>query len=253
MKAAHSANNTSTYRAGGGPDGQVVQQMFAQIAPRYDFLNHFLSVTVDRSWRAAAVEKVREFVGVSGKGNCLDLCSGTGDLAITLRQRLQLEVVASDFCHPMLTRCVSKVHAAGVAEHVRAIEADSLMLPFASSSFQVATNAFGLRNVENPMLALAEIVRILRPGGLAVILEFSRPVIPVFREVFHFYFRKILPKLGSLISGHGGAYQYLPDSVEKFPSQQDLAHLMQMAGLTNVSYKNLTGGIAALHWGRRPL
>ncbi len=232
-----------------GPDGQRVRRMFAEIAHRYDFLNHFLSASIDRRWRRIAAEKVRELLRPSPSPICVDLCSGTGDLALELHRRLGVRVVASDFCHPMLTRSNSKILTSGFSQVIRTVEADALTLPFSSQFFDAATNAFGLRNLEDPRRGLAEMLRVLKPGGAAVILEFSKPVAPVVRQVFGFYFRNILPRLGSLISGQGFAYQYLPDSVRKFPAQQELVRLMSAVGFVEVGYRNLSGGIAALHWG----
>jgi demethylmenaquinone methyltransferase/2-methoxy-6-polyprenyl-1,4-benzoquinol methylase len=225
--------------------------MFAGIAHRYDFLNHFLSVSVDRYWRRAAVHKIREMVGTHSHPLLLDLCCGTGDLAIALHRGLQARVVASDFCHPMLTRSRDKIAAAGFRQDIRPVEADALAVPFADCSFDGITIAFGLRNLEDPYRGLREMLRTLRPGGALVVLEFSRPVVPVFREVFNFYFRNVLPRLGALLSGDSGAYAYLPNSVQKFPSQKELVALMKAAGAVEVGYRNLTGGIAALHWGSR--
>ncbi len=237
-----------------GPDSHAVQRMFAGIAHRYDFLNHVLSASVDRYWRRIAVGKVRELLGGRSNPECLDLCSGTGDLALALRRGLKdlnAAIVASDFCHPMLTRSNQKIEAAGYSPFIRTIEADALALPFADSSFDAITIAFGLRNLEDPYRGLQEMRRALHPGGALVILEFSKPVIPVFREIFNFYFRNVLPRIGAVLSGNNGAYEYLPSSVEKFPSQSQLVELMRSAGFDEVAYRNLTGGIAALHWGRR--
>jgi demethylmenaquinone methyltransferase/2-methoxy-6-polyprenyl-1,4-benzoquinol methylase len=230
------------------PDSRRVQEMFAGIAHRYDFLNHFLSASIDRRWRRIAVNKVRELMETAPAqpAICLDLCSGTGDLALALHRGLHCDVVASDFCHPMLTRANDKVR--GLA--VRNVEADALNLPFADNSFNALTIAFGLRNLEDPGRGLNEMRRVLKPGGAAVILEFSKPVVPVLKHVFNFYFRHILPKLGAIISGDAEAYQYLPDSVRKFPAQEELAEFMKRAGFRDVGYRNLSGGIAALHWGR---
>jgi demethylmenaquinone methyltransferase/2-methoxy-6-polyprenyl-1,4-benzoquinol methylase len=150
----------------------------------------------------------------------------------------------------MLTRAKSKFAAAGVVSAVPNVEADTLSLPFAEHSFDAVTVAFGLRNLEDPVGGLEEIHRVLKPGGAAVILEFSQPVVPDFRHLFNFYFRHILPTLGSAISGDEGAYRYLPDSVQNFPRQERLSELMQEAGFSGVDYRNLSGGIAALHWGR---
>jgi demethylmenaquinone methyltransferase/2-methoxy-6-polyprenyl-1,4-benzoquinol methylase len=220
--------------------------MFAGIAHRYDFLNHFLSASIDRRWRRIAVDKVRELNGSSPSALCLDVCSGTGDLALALHRGLRCAVVASDFCHPMLTRA----HAKCLGLPVHNVEADALNLPFPDGSFDTLTIAFGLRNLEDPWQGLDQMCRVLKPGGGIVILEFSKPVVPVLKHAFNFYFRHILPKLGAVISGDESAYQYLPDSVLKFPAQEELASMMRSCGFKDVQYRNLSGGIAALHWGR---
>jgi len=230
-----------------GPDSRRVQQMFAGIAHRYDFLNHFLSISVDRHWRKVTATKVRDLIGPS-PALCLDACSGTGDLALALDRSLQTQVIASDFCHPMLTRA----HGKFAGHNIRTIEADALELPFPDGCFDVLTIAFGLRNLENPYRRLREIRRVLKPRGAVVILEFSKPVVPVFSHVFNFYFRHILPLLGGIVSGDGSAYEYLPDSVGKFPNQEQLLERMQEADFVETGYRNLSGGIAALHWGRVP-
>ena len=236
-----------------GPDSNRVQQMFARIAHRYDFLNHFLSGSIDRHWRRVAVNKVRELMGSPGPRLCLDACSGTGDLAMALHRGLNSRVIASDFCHPMLTRANKKFASAGANGAVHNVESDTLSLPFAGHSFDALTIAFGLRNLEDLRRGLLEMHRVLKPGGALVILEFSKPVVPVFRHVFNFYFRHVLPRLGAAISGDASAYRYLPDSVRKFPAQEDLAGLMRGIGFQDAGYRNLSGGIAALHWGRTSL
>jgi demethylmenaquinone methyltransferase/2-methoxy-6-polyprenyl-1,4-benzoquinol methylase len=233
-----------------GPDGQAVRKMFADIAPRYDFLNHFLSVSIDRRWRKIAVRKLSSLLPPSSLCRCLDLCCGTGDLALDLHRRLGIEVVASDFCHPMLLRSAAKTASRGFQSDVKTVEADTLMLPFPDQSFDAVTIGFGLRNLENPSRGLAEMRRVLRKGGCLVVLEFSTPVVPVLGHVFNFYFRHVLPRVGAAISGNGSAYQYLPDSVRRFPSQEGLLTMMSSAGFDEAGYENLTGGIAALHWGR---
>src|SRR2546427_1961376 len=236
-----------TERDYSGPDSRRVQQMFAGIAHRYDFLNHFLSLSVDRRWRKVAARKIGELAGQS-PGACLDVCSGTGDLAIALDQSLQTQVIASDFTHAMLTHANQKF--AGHA--IRVVEADALDLPFPNMSFEAVTMAFGLRNLQDPLRGLCEMRRILKPGGAAVVLEVSQPDVPVFRQIFGFYFIAILPFLGKMISGDSAAYQYLPDSVQRFPDQEQILQMMQRATFADAGYKNLSGGIAALHWGRAP-
>jgi len=231
-----------------GPDSRRVQEMFAAIAHRYDFLNHFLSVSIDRRWRRVAVKKVQELLRGTRPSLCLDCCSGTGDLAIALFRGLECPVIASDFCHPMLTRAVPKCSGLPVSN----VEADSLHLPLKNAAFDAVTVAFGLRNLQDPRQGLAEMFRVLRPGGALVILEFSKPVVPVMGQAFNFYFYHVLPKLGAAISGDGKAYQYLPDSVRRFPAQKELADWLRSAGFKDVGYRNLSGGIAAVHWGCVP-
>jgi demethylmenaquinone methyltransferase / 2-methoxy-6-polyprenyl-1,4-benzoquinol methylase len=227
-----------------GPDSRRVREMFAGIAHRYDFLNHFLSASMDRRWRSLAVRKIQTLMQAAVPRLCLDVCSGTGDLAVALQRGLGCEVVGSDFCHPMLTRANSKIGT----RPIHMVEADTLRLPFPDHCFDALTIAFGLRNLEDPSRGLVEMHRVLRPGGVIVILEFSRPVVPVFKHIFGFYFRYVLPHVGALISGDRTAYQYLPDSVRKFPAQSELLSLLLSAGFKNPGYRNLSGGIAALHW-----
>src|SRR5438093_5796637 len=229
-----------------GPDSRRVQEMFAAIAHRYDFLNHFLSVSIDRRWRRLAVRKVAELTESAKPILCLDVCSGTGDLALALNRALGCDVIASDFCHPMLSHARAKFGG----RPVRNVEADTLSLPFADKSFDALTIAFGLRNLEDPLRGLTEMRRVLRPGGAMVILEFSKPVVPVLNQVFDFYFRYIVPKIGGLISGDGTAYEYLPDSVRRFPAQDEMLTLLRSSGFNAPAYRNLSGGIAALHWAR---
>lgn len=236
----------SAYR---GPDGRVVRQMFGEIAHRYDFLNHLLSVSVDRRWRRLAVATVAENLQKEEAARCLDLCSGTGDLAIELHRRLRVPVIASDFCHPMLVRSLAKTKDHRLQDFITTVEADSQAIPFRSAVFHAVTIAFGLRNLEDPKRGLTEMRRVLQPDGVVVILEFSRPVVPLVRRVFQFYFHRILPRIGAWVSGQKTAYSYLPESVDRFPNQIELASMMEKVGFRNVGYRNLSGGIAALHWG----
>ena len=247
MKVAEPTDLTG-YR---GPDARNVQRMFTGIAHRYDFLNHFLSASIDKRWRRVAVSKVQELLPAGCRPLCVDLCSGTGDLALELQRRFGIPVVASDFCHPMLTRSNEKFGRLGIGTAMRLVEADALNLPLPDQTFDALTIGFGLRNLEDPIRGLCEMFRILKPGGVLVILEFSKPVVPVLREAFGFYFRNILPRLGALVSGDTSAYAYLPNSVGKFPPQEELARMIQSVGFRGVDYKNLTGGIAALHWAVR--
>ena len=230
------------------PSGKAarVRAMFAEIAPRYDFLNHALSLNIDRRWRRFVVGKVADRLRHPG-ALALDLCCGTGDLAMELGRLA--ETCGVDFCHPMLKIGLRKVEHS--AKTISIVEGDALCTPFAESSFDVVTMAFGLRNLESVEGGLQEVYRLLKPGGRAAVLEFSRPVLPVFRQLFQFYFMKILPRIGNAVSGSSFAYQYLPESVQQFPDQQGLAALMRAVGFSGVTYYNLFGGVAAVHLGDR--
>lgn len=225
----------------------AVRAMFAEIAPSYDRLNHLLSINIDRLWRRFTVSKLKDILA-RPDAVALDLCCGTADLTLELEKRAR--VIGCDFCHPMLVIGNEKV-AAKQARRAALVEGDALRLPFADASFDVVTIAFGLRNLESVEGGLAEILRVLKPGGRAAVLEFSRPSLPIFRQAFEFYFHNILPRIGSLVSGSDGAYHYLPASVRAFPDQKSLAEMMRKIGYLNVRYHNLTGGVAALHLGER--
>ena len=234
-----------------GPDGREVQRMFGAIAHRYDLLNHLLSLSIDRYWRRRAVDTMAS-AGFEPGDTCLDLCSGTGDLALNVVRRLGIDVLASDFCHPMLTRSVEKVRQQGRERVIRHIEADALQLPFEDATFRFVSVAFGVRNLEHLEHGLNEILRVLRPDGRLIVLEFSKPELPVFRELFAFYFAHVLPRIGACVSGTEGPYKYLPSSVGRFWSQAEFVRIIESVGFTDVGYRNLTGGIAALHWGSKP-
>lgn len=226
----------------------AVRTMFSGIASRYDLLNHLLSANIDKRWR----RRVREILAdvLSDETSVvLDVACGTGDLSIELQRGSMAKVFGTDFCRPMLELANEK--SAELSLAVPYVEADAMQLSFADKSFDAVTIAFGLRNLSNFRDGLVELHRILKPGGRLVVLEFSSPAVPGFRSLFNFYFSQILPRIGGMVSGSRGAYEYLPDSVSKFPDQKDLAKLMQHAGFDNVSYSNLTGGIAAIHSGSR--
>ena len=223
---------------------QWVREMFGQVAPRYDLLNHLLSFNIDRLWRARTVKRVRPVLERQG-ARILDLCCGTGDLAIALqRATTTSRVLGSDFCHPMLTAAQKK----GLASVL--FESDALSLPVADASFDLVTVAFGFRNFANYEKGLLELRRVLRDGGMAAILEFSQPPNAAFAALYGFYSRNILPKLGGALSGSKDAYSYLPESVRKFPGAEELADKMRAAGFVNVQFERMTFGIVALHLGR---
>ena len=218
--------------------------MFSGIARRYDLLNHVLSGNTDKRWRRK-VRALLEDILADENAVVLDVACGTGDLSIELKTNANARVIGSDFCHPMLAVAREKT------ERIPWIEGDALSMPFGDESFNAVTIAFGLRNLANFRDGLVELRRILKPGGRLVVLEFSSPVVPGFRQAFNFYFTRVLPRIGGMVSGDRGAYEYLPESVSKFPDQKALAALMRECGFDDVEYRNLTGGIAAIHTGLR--
>ncbi|MCA1590298.1 MAG: bifunctional demethylmenaquinone methyltransferase/2-methoxy-6-polyprenyl-1,4-benzoquinol methylase UbiE [Acidobacteria bacterium] len=228
---------------------RAVREMFSGIAPKYDRLNHLLSLNIDKRWRRLVREKLADVL-YRPDAVVLDVACGTGDLSFELKRNSPAKVVGTDFCRPMLT--IASEKSAAETLSLPFIESDALRLPFASQSFDALTIAFGLRNLANIEAGLYELSRVLKSGGKLIVLEFSTPVIPGFRQLFSFYFNKILPRIGGAVSGSREAYKYLPDSVSKFPSQIALAELMRSIGLEKVEYKNLTGGIAAIHLGSAP-
>jgi demethylmenaquinone methyltransferase/2-methoxy-6-polyprenyl-1,4-benzoquinol methylase len=218
-----------------------VRKMFGEVAPRYDLLNHLLSFNVDRYWRARTVRRVRHILDRSD-ARVVDLCCGTGDLSIALRDSARAQVFGSDFCHPMLTAAQRK-------RTMPLFEADALELPVTDSAFDLITIAFGFRNLANYESGLVELRRILKPGGTLAILEFSQPPNPVFARLYNFYSNAVLPRIGRAISGADEAYTYLPESVRNFPDADRLASMMSAAGFKGVHFDRMTFGIVALHTG----
>lgn len=221
--------------------------MFSGIARRYDLLNHLLSGNVDKRWRRKTARALESSL-IEG-ARVLDVACGTGDLSLVLAEAGRARVVGLDFCRPMLELARRKADEG--SRPIPFVEGDALRLPFADETFDAATIAFGLRNLAGVADGLRELRRILKPGGRLAVLEFSSPVVPGFRALFRFYFTRVLPRIGGLVSGSRGAYEYLPDSVTRFPDQKRLAELMRAEGFEGVEYSNLTGGIAALHTGTR--
>ncbi|HEX8473276.1 MAG TPA: bifunctional demethylmenaquinone methyltransferase/2-methoxy-6-polyprenyl-1,4-benzoquinol methylase UbiE [Pyrinomonadaceae bacterium] len=225
-----------------------VRAMFAVIAGRYDVLNHLLSGNTDKRWRRLVAKRLQS--SLRDDARVLDVACGTGDLSLALANAGQARIVGVDFCRPMLEIAARK--AVGHTPELIFVEGDALRLPFADETFDVVTIAFGLRNLTSVEDGLRELRRVLKRGGRLAVLEFSSPVVPAFRALFQFYFNRVLPFIGGIVSGSRGAYEYLPDSVSRFPDQKRLAGMMNEAGLTDVEYQNLTGGIAALHTASRP-
>jgi demethylmenaquinone methyltransferase/2-methoxy-6-polyprenyl-1,4-benzoquinol methylase len=223
-----------------------VREMFGRIAPRYDLLNHLLSLDIDKVWRKRTARALRAVLE-DPKARVLDLCCGTGDLAFAFRREAPngAQIVGSDFAPEMLVRARSKAAAFGFA--VDFIEADALRLPFADASFDLVSCAFGFRNLANYERGLGEILRVLKPGATAAILEFAEPPGRVFGALYRFYFRKVLPRLGGVISGNASAYSYLPRSVSKFPHPEELNSQLERAGFVEVRFERWTGGIVTLH------
>jgi demethylmenaquinone methyltransferase/2-methoxy-6-polyprenyl-1,4-benzoquinol methylase len=231
--------------SGGEAKRSYVRSMFAAIAPRYDFLNHLLSLNVDRFWRRAAVRRLAW--ERRPEGTYLDLCAGTLDLAATLGRARGFRgtVVGADFVIPMLAR------GKGKAPRVRPVGADALTLPFADARFDGAMVAFGVRNLADLDAGLRETRRVLRPGARFVVLEFTTPRFAPLRALYLFYFRRVLPAIGRAVSKHRDAYTYLPESVLDFPDPDAFARRLASAGFTNVGHEVLTGGICAVHHGTR--
>lgn len=236
--------NPAAPRVGTDREEQV-QRIFSEIAPRYDLLNHVLSLNIDRGWRRKALnrldwERARD-------GAFLDACSGTFDLALELAERegFRGRVVASDFAQPMLVTGSPKLEGADVFP----VCGDTLRLPFSDDRFDGATVGFGVRNLSNLERGLAELFRVLRPGARLVVLEFTTPPNVLVRAGYHFYFHRVLPVVGRVVSGHPWAYTYLPESVKEFPGPGQLEEIFRRVGFTRTGHELLTFGIAAIHWG----
>jgi demethylmenaquinone methyltransferase/2-methoxy-6-polyprenyl-1,4-benzoquinol methylase len=235
-----------------------IREMFGEISPRYDFLNHFLSGGTDYYWRWRTVRSAAPV----GERPVLDVCTGTGDLAVAYwrRGRGRVRVVGADFTHEMLVlarqKSSSLVSRSGAPVSrpaaIEFVEADTQRLPFADDLFQIVSVAFGLRNVTDTLAGLREMARVCAPGGRVVVLEFSLPQGRVLGGAYRWYFRHVLPRIGQLVSGNRqAAYRYLPDSVAEFPCGERLAAMMKSCGLEPVTWSPLTFGIATLYVGTK--
>jgi demethylmenaquinone methyltransferase / 2-methoxy-6-polyprenyl-1,4-benzoquinol methylase len=228
-----------------------VRKMFGEIAAWYDFLNHFLSLGIDRSWRRQTVKLVPPHAEA---GPILDVCTGTADLALAYWRAAgkRTRVVGADFCRPMLAIARHKCRRAGADGEVALLEADAQHLPFADDSFQIVSVAFGLRNVSDTDAGLREMARVCRRGGRVAVLEFSAPKSRLFAAVYHWYFHRLLPRIGQALARNSqGAYNYLPESVGNFPQGEALAERFRAAGLTEVRFIPFTFGVATLYTGTK--
>ena len=222
---------------------QQVEEMFDNISGNYDFLNHFLSLGIDYSWR----KKVRRTIAKTGAKNVLDVATGTADLAIELIKIPGLKVTGVDISRGMLDKGDIKIAQKNLTDRIVLKQADSENLPFQDGEFDAATVSFGVRNFENLQKGMAEMCRVLKPGGSLAVLEFSKPTNPIFSGLYWFYFKYILPPLGKLISKDATAYTYLPQSVAAFPEGQEFVKVAKSAGFSQVSFKSLTFGVCTLY------
>jgi demethylmenaquinone methyltransferase/2-methoxy-6-polyprenyl-1,4-benzoquinol methylase len=239
---------TATTPTPGAPEKAAVRSMFDRIAPRYDLLNRVLSVGTDVRWRRRAVD----FLEVGPEARILDLCTGTADLLVeALGRGPRSSGLGVDLSAAMLRRGAAKLRRRGLGGRARLVGGDGERLPVGDGRFDAALVAFGIRNVGDVKAALAEVHRVLRPGGRFVVLEFSLPA-GLFGRVYRLYFSRILPLVGGLVSGERSAYSYLPASVAGFPTPKEFGALMEGAGFVAVRWRHLSGGIACLHRGDKP-
>jgi demethylmenaquinone methyltransferase / 2-methoxy-6-polyprenyl-1,4-benzoquinol methylase len=228
--------------------GERIREMFDAIAPRYDFLNRVLSLGIDCRWRRFAVG----LITATPHGRILDIATGTGDVALEIARQTAdgISIVGADVSREMVEIGKQKAAASPYADRITFEIAPCESLPFPDEQFNAVTIAFGIRNVVDRLQGLKEMHRVLKPGGKAIILEFSTPTSPLFRAVYLFYFLKILPAIGGLFSRQS-AYRYLPDSVLEFPSREEFESLMEQAGFGSLQHYDLTGGIATVYVGEK--
>lgn len=224
-----------------------VAKMFDNISYRYDFLNHFLSLGIDKGWRRKAVKLLEPLK----PKNILDVATGTGDFALQSLQLNPEKIIGVDISEGMLDVGRKKIRDKNLDNRVELRSGDSENLPFEENKFDAVTVGFGVRNFENLEQGLREILRVLRPGGMAVILEFSRPRTFPFSQIYSFYFKIILPKIGRIVSSDKAAYTYLPESVEAFPDGDDFIHILQQVGFKNTQCRSLTFGISSIYIGTK--
>lgn len=225
-----------------------VEEMFDQISHRYDLLNHILSVNIDKAWRRRAVRMLKVFQPKT----ILDIATGTADFALAAEKLKPEKITGIDLSEGMLKIGRQKVEKKGLSHLIELRKADSEALPFDNQSFDAAIVGFGVRNFENLEQGLAEIFRVLRPGGVFMVLEFSLPKSKVFRGLYFFYFLKVLPWLGQLVSKDNRAYTYLPESVREFPDGEDFARILEKAGFEKCRWVPQTFGIATIYEAQKP-
>lgn len=226
--------------------GRGVRQMFDNIAPRYDLLNRLLSFGIDRRWRRFAVAQLQ----VPEGGHVLDIATGTCDVALEIARNTadSVTIVGEDFTQGMLVHGQDKLNCNPLGERILLVNAPCESIPHADNTFDAITIAFGIRNVVDRQEGLNEMFRVLKPGGRVVILEFSTPRSRLFRSLYYFYFRRLLPAIGGMLSQRS-AYQYLPDSVLEFPGQEQFQQMMAEAGFSSLRYHDLTFGISTVYVG----
>ena len=225
-----------------------VEEMFDKISPKYDLLNHLLSFHIDKIWRKRAIESLRS----RNPEKILDVATGTGDFALAAMRLKNAMVTGVDISEGMLEIGQSKIEKKGLSGRIQMQKADSENLPFGDHLFDAVTVGFGVRNFENLGKGLAEIFRVLRPGGVLAVLEFSKPRKAPFRQLYYFYFSHVLPLLGRFISKHSSAYSYLPESVKEFPDGNDFTVILENTGFVNPEFFPLTFGIATLYLAIKP-
>lgn len=234
---------------------RAVREMFTSIAPRYDLLNHMLSFNIDRMWWRRTARAFRH-IASRPDARILDLCCGTGDMTFALRRQAgksSAQILGADFSHAMLQRATAKSAAANGSALVSRpawVEADALNLPFPSAHFDLVTSAFGFRNLADYDGGLREIARVLRPGGECGILDFGEPK-GVMGALYRIYFKQVLPRVGTMISGVSGPYSYLPASVERFPAPEEMLERMKRAGFVEATWTPYTFRIAGLYRGKK--
>lgn len=231
----------------GAAKKQQVEQMFDNIAPRYDFLNHLLSMGIDKLWRKKAVKIISK---IQPK-HIMDIATGTGDFAIELSKLKPEKIVGLDLSQQMLNFGKVKIKDKGLEGMIEMVQGDSENLPYSDNSFDAISVGFGVRNFENLERGLAEMYRVLKPGGVATILEFSKPKVFPVKQLFYFYFHFILPVIGKVFSKDQRAYNYLPESVEAFPEGKEFVKILEKQGYKSIECTSLTFGISTIYSGRK--